>query len=66
MVEPSDITLFLDAVGEHYAQLRIVQPAAEKSMERSMQRHGQLTPVVVGKQDTGYEMVDGFKRLRAG
>jgi ParB/RepB/Spo0J family partition protein len=66
MVAPSDITLFVDAVGERYAQLRIVQPAAEKSMERSMQRHGQLTPVVVGKHDSGYEMVDGFKRLRAG
>ncbi len=66
MVEPSDITLFLDAVGERYAQLRIVQPAAEKSMERSMQRPGQLTPVVVGKHGAGYEMVDGFKRLRAG
>jgi ParB/RepB/Spo0J family partition protein len=66
MVEPYDITLFLDTVGERYAQLRIVQPSAEKSMERSMQRHGQLTPVVVGKHDAGYEMVDGFKRLRAG
>lgn len=31
-----------------------------------MQRHGQLTPVVVGQLDGGYEMVDGFKRLRAG
>lgn len=66
MVEPSDIILPLDAVGERYAQLRFVQPVAENSMERSMQRHGQLTPVVVGKADSGYEMVDGFKRLRCG
>lgn len=35
-------------------------------MQRSMRRHGQLTPVVVGRLDGGYEMVDGFKRLRAG
>lgn len=66
MSEQSFITLFLDAVGERYADLRIIQPAAEKSMQRSMQRHGQLTPVVVGKNGDGYEMVDGFKRLRAG
>lgn len=66
MSDQSIITLFVDAVGEHYADLRIIQPAAEKSMQRSMQRHGQLTPVVVGKNGDGYEMVDGFKRLRAG
>lgn len=66
MVEPSYITLSIDAIGRRYADLRIIQPAAEKSMERSMQRYGQLTPVVVGQHEGGYEMVDGFKRLRAG
>ena len=66
MSNQSIITLFVDAVCEHYADLRIIQPAAEKSMERSMQRHGQLTPVVIGQENGGYEMVDGFKRLRAG
>lgn len=36
-------------------------------MERSMSRYGQLTPVVIGTgADDRYEMVDGFKRLRAG
>lgn len=35
-------------------------------MLSSMRRYGQLTPVVVGRDaDGGYEMVDGFKRLRA-
>lgn len=60
------ITVFVDAVGESYADLRIIQPAAEKIMERSMQRYGQLTLVVVGSNGDGCEMVDGFKRLRAG
>lgn len=60
------ITLLLDAIGEGYADLRIIQPAAEKAMERSMQRYGQLTPVIVGQNHGRYEMVDGFKRLRAG
>lgn len=31
-----------------------------------MQKYGQLTPVVVGQVSDRYEMVDGFKRLRAG
>ena len=60
------ITLLLDAIGQRYADLRIIQPQAEKAMERSMQSYGQLTPVIVGQENGRYEMVDGFKRLRAG
>jgi ParB/RepB/Spo0J family partition protein len=66
MDEQPYIALLTDAIGRRFTDLRIIQPAAEKSMQRSMQRHGQLTPVVVGQLDGGYEMVDGFKRLRAG
>jgi ParB/RepB/Spo0J family partition protein len=60
------ITITQDTIGERYADLRIIQPSAEKAMERSLQNYGQLTPVVVGRVDDRYEMVDGFKRLRAG
>lgn len=66
MSESSYITVLLQAIGERYADLRIIQPQAEKAMQRSMQRYGQLTPVVVGQDNGRYEMVDGFKRLRAG
>jgi ParB/RepB/Spo0J family partition protein len=66
MSESSYLTLLLDAIGERFADLRIIQPAAEKAMEQSLQRYGQLTPVVVGQEGGRYEMVDGFKRLRAG
>lgn len=66
MSDSSYITPLLGDIGERFADLRIIQPAAEKAMERSMQRYGQLTPVVVGQQVGQYEMVDGFKRLRAG
>jgi ParB/RepB/Spo0J family partition protein len=58
------ITVLLSVIGERYADLRIIQPRADAAMERSMHRYGQLTPVVVGREDNGYEMVDGFKRLR--
>jgi ParB/RepB/Spo0J family partition protein len=66
MLDSPYITIFPDSVGERYAKLRIIQPAAERAMERSMQNYGQLTPVVVGQVDGQYEIVDGFKRLRAG
>lgn len=63
----SSITIAVNDIGERYSALRIIQPKADKAMERSMSRHGQLTPVVIGgKSHAGYEMVDGFKRLRVG
>lgn len=63
----SSITISVNDIGEQYSDLRIIQPKADQAMERSMRRYGQLTPVVIGqKPDEGYEMVDGFKRLRAG
>ena len=53
-------------IGERFAGLRIVDPRAEAEMEKSMKTYGQLTPVVAGRfEGTVYEMIDGFKRLRA-
>ncbi|WP_293275761.1 ParB N-terminal domain-containing protein [Nannocystis sp.] len=34
-------------------------------MERSLASHGQITPLVVRERHSGYEVIDGFKRLRA-
>jgi ParB/RepB/Spo0J family partition protein len=51
-------------MGEKYGSLRIVNPRADEAMLQSMQRYGQLTPVVCAKRE-GYELIDGFKRLRA-
>ena len=63
----SSITIPVNDIGLRYSVLRIIQPKADKAMERSMSRYGQLTPVVIGTgPDDRYEMVDGFKRLRAG
>jgi ParB/RepB/Spo0J family partition protein len=63
----SSITIPVNDIGQRYSALRIIQPKADKAMERSMSRYGQLTPVVIGaRPDDRYEMVDGFKRLRAG
>jgi len=43
--ETTDISI--NQFGDRYAELRIVNPQADKAMERSLERYGQLTPVVV-------------------
>ena len=52
-------------VGEKYGAFRIVSPLAEAAMMKSIQRYGQMSPVICVKSGSGYELVDGFKRLRA-
>ena len=54
-------------IGERFSSLRIVDPPAERAMVYSLQKYGQLAPVVVCRITPGaYELLDGFKRLRAG
>jgi ParB/RepB/Spo0J family partition protein len=52
-------------IGERYGTLRIVSPRADAAMVKSIQKYGQMTPVVCVKREDGYELIDGFKRLRA-
>lgn len=56
--------LAVSKIGDRYGALRIVNPRADEAMLHSMQRYGQLTPVVCARIDS-YELIDGFKRLRA-
>ena len=58
--------LKLDKIGEVYGDLRLANPRAEKQMQASLSRYGQMSPVVVCRgASEGYELLDGFKRLRA-
>jgi ParB/RepB/Spo0J family partition protein len=60
-------SIAISGIGERFAPLRIVEPQAERAMLSSMQKYGQLTPVVVCRIAPGeQELLDGFKRLRAG
>jgi ParB/RepB/Spo0J family partition protein len=60
------LELALRQIGESYGHLRFIHPPSERAMVESMGRYGQLTPVVVApSMEGGYELVDGFKRLRA-
>lgn len=62
----SNFELCLKQVGERYGRLRIIDPAAESRMEKSMRKYGQISPAVVARTAVDhYEMIDGFKRLRS-
>jgi len=66
-VAQETISIPLEGIGESFAPLRIVEPRYERAMLSSMQRFGQLTPVVACRIVSGeHELLDGFKRLRAG
>ncbi len=49
----------------HYGRYRLHLPEAERAMARSLERYGQLSPVVVCQRQQRYELIDGFKRLGA-
>jgi len=67
LVSEETIKIAIGAVGERFASLRLADPAAEQAMLCSMQKYGQLTPIVVCRIACGeQELLDGFKRLRAG
>jgi ParB/RepB/Spo0J family partition protein len=52
-------------IGEKYGVYRMVSPRADAAMVKSIRKYGQISPVVCVKGKDGYEMIDGFKRLRA-
>jgi ParB/RepB/Spo0J family partition protein len=66
MKEPFCIEeIAVSEIGEKYGVYRIVSPRADTAMVKSIRKYGQISPVVCVKGKDGYEMVDGFKRLRA-
>lgn len=50
---------------EELGRLRLCEAAALQAMERSLVTVGQITPLLVHVAARGYEVLDGFKRLRA-
>jgi len=63
-VEETLLEIPLSEIGESYARLRLIHPQAEARMVASVGKFGQIFPVVVTKKE-GYELIDGFKRVRA-
>jgi len=61
------VNIPLTKIYERFGHLRIINPQADRAMLRSMEKYGQMMPVVLGRIEQGhYELIDGFKRLRAG
>ncbi len=54
-----------EEIGESYGRYRLYVPEAERAMARSLERYGQLSPLVVCRRQGRYELIDGFKRLGA-
>jgi ParB-like chromosome segregation protein Spo0J len=54
-----------EEIGEHYGRYRLHVPEAERVMAKSLERYGQLSPIVVCRREDRYELIDGFKRLGA-
>jgi len=55
----------LERLDERLRRYRLTQPQLEKSMAQSLERYGQVSPVVVCLHEGDYVLIDGFKRLRA-
>lgn len=58
-------SLTVDRLGERYRRYRLPDPEAEAAMIGSVQRYGQLSPLVVCLREETFEVLDGFKRLAA-
>jgi ParB/RepB/Spo0J family partition protein len=63
--EEDVLKLEASEIGEHYGRYRLHLPEAERAMVKSLERYGQLSPVVVCRRQERYELIDGFKRLGA-
>jgi ParB/RepB/Spo0J family partition protein len=61
-----DVTaLSLDQLSLEFARLRLARPELIKSMEQSLAKFGQLSPLIVRQGKTSFEIIDGFKRYHA-
>ena len=64
--QPGEVRLLpLDAFGLRYRRYRLPDAEAETAMARSLERYGQIAPLVVCLREETPEVLDGFKRLTA-
>jgi ParB-like chromosome segregation protein Spo0J len=55
----------LELFDERLQRYRLVQPRQERTLAQSLERYGQISPVVICIQEQSLVLVDGFKRLRS-
>lgn len=56
--------LALNLFDERLQRYRLAQVSLERDLGRSLERYGQISPVVVCLLEESYVLVDGFKRVR--
>jgi len=57
--------LALERIDERLRRYRLVQPQLERRMAQSLQRYGQISPIVICLHEGDCVLIDGFKRLHA-
>ena len=55
----------LERIDERLHRYRLAQPQLEKRMAQSLERYGQVSPVVICLHEDEPVLIDGFKRLHA-
>lgn len=55
----------LSELGEQLSALRLCDAGTLASLRRSLEQHGQLSPVMLFEDGARIEIIDGFKRVRA-
>jgi len=59
------VSVSTEEIGERFARYRVVSSQAVELMRQSLERCGQIAPVVLCDLSGRLELVDGFKRLQA-
>lgn len=59
------ISLKVVELGRKYESFRFVAPGVEEKLARSLRQNGQLSPITVVDEESIYQVLDGFKRVRA-
>jgi len=59
------LSLKVVELGMKYESFRFVAPRVEEKLARSLKKNGQLSPITVVDEESTYQVLDGFKRVRA-
>ncbi len=55
----------LEWIDERLHRYRLQDAKREQKIVESLERYGQVSPVIICRQEEAYVLIDGFKRLRA-
>lgn len=58
-------SIAIKSINTRYSSMRLITPVQVQSMVCSMEKNGQLQPVIIRQEGTQNELIDGFKRYYA-